>query len=32
MLAALRQLFDAHQENGRVRMEYDTELFFAPLA
>jgi len=32
MLAALRQMFDAHQENGRVRMEYDTELFFAPLA
>jgi SAM-dependent methyltransferase len=32
MLAALRQVFDAHQEKGRVRMEYDTELFFAPFA
>jgi SAM-dependent methyltransferase len=32
MLAALRQVFDAHHENGRVRMEYDTELFFGPIA
>jgi SAM-dependent methyltransferase len=32
MLAALRHLFEAHHENGRVRMEYDTELFFGPLA
>jgi SAM-dependent methyltransferase len=32
MLAALRQLFETHHENGRVRMEYDTELFFGPFA
>jgi hypothetical protein len=32
MLAALRQLFEAHHENGYVRMEYDTELFYGPLA
>jgi SAM-dependent methyltransferase len=32
MLAALRQLFDAHHEHGCVRMEYDTELFFGPIA
>jgi ubiquinone/menaquinone biosynthesis C-methylase UbiE len=32
MLAALRQLFDAHHEHGFVRMEYDTELFFGPFA
>jgi SAM-dependent methyltransferase len=32
MLAALRQLFDAHHEHGFVRMEYDTELFFGPVA
>jgi SAM-dependent methyltransferase len=31
MIAALRQLFDAHQENGRVRMEYDTELYLGAL-
>jgi len=29
MLGALRQLFDAHQEDGEVRFEYDTELYFA---
>jgi SAM-dependent methyltransferase len=28
ILDALRQLFDTHEENGCVRMEYDTELFF----
>jgi SAM-dependent methyltransferase len=31
MAAALRQLFDRHQHHGRVRMEYETELFFGPL-
>jgi SAM-dependent methyltransferase len=31
MIAALGQLFDTHQEAGRVRMEYDTELFFGPV-
>jgi SAM-dependent methyltransferase len=31
MLTALRQIFDAHQADGRVRVEYDTELFFGPL-
>jgi SAM-dependent methyltransferase len=29
MLGALRELFDAHQEGGEVRFEYDTELYFA---
>ncbi len=28
MLAALAQLFDAHHEEGHVRFEYDTELYF----
>jgi SAM-dependent methyltransferase len=32
MVAALRRLFDEHQQNGRVRMEYDTELFFGRIA
>jgi ubiquinone/menaquinone biosynthesis C-methylase UbiE len=31
MLQALREIFDAHQQDGRVRLEYDTELFFGPL-
>lgn len=31
MLDTLRQIFDAHQQNGRVRLDYDTELFFGPL-
>jgi SAM-dependent methyltransferase len=32
MLAALERLFHEHQEDGRVRLVYDTELFFGPLA
>jgi hypothetical protein len=28
MLKELRQLFDQHQENGLVRMEYDTNIYF----
>ncbi len=31
MLAALRQLFDEHQQNGRVLLEYDTEVYFRQL-
>jgi len=32
MLAELRRLFDRHQEGGRVRFEYDTELHLGRLA
>jgi SAM-dependent methyltransferase len=32
MLAGLREVFDAHAVDGRVRLEYDTQLFFGPLA
>jgi SAM-dependent methyltransferase len=28
MLAELRQIFDKHQQNGQVRMEYDTNIYF----
>lgn len=28
MLRALREIFDEHQENGRVRWEYDTRLYW----
>lgn len=31
MLAALRRLFDAEQQDGRVRVAYDTELFYGTL-
>jgi SAM-dependent methyltransferase len=31
MLAALKQLFDAHQQGGRVRFEYETHLYFGQL-
>jgi ubiquinone/menaquinone biosynthesis C-methylase UbiE len=31
MVAALREIFDAHHGSGRVRMEYDTELFFGQI-
>jgi SAM-dependent methyltransferase len=31
MLAALKQLFDAHQQGGRVRFEYETHLYFGRL-
>lgn len=31
MLRELRQTFDAHQVNGRVRFEYDTQVYFAQL-
>jgi len=31
MLAELRRIFDAHQSGGKVRMEYDTKLYFARL-
>jgi SAM-dependent methyltransferase len=27
MLAALRRIFDEHQQDGRVRFEYDTEIY-----
>lgn len=32
MLAHLRRVFDAHQQAGVVRMEYDTNLYFGQLA
>ncbi len=32
MLAHLRQLFDRHQQEGRVRFDYDTLLYLAPLS
>ena len=28
MLAALQKIFQTHQENGRVRFDYDTQLYF----
>jgi SAM-dependent methyltransferase len=28
MLAALRSIFDEHQQDGHVRFEYDTEIYF----
>jgi hypothetical protein len=32
MLADLRRIFDQHEQNGRVRMEYDTKIFFGKLS
>ncbi|MCA1630677.1 MAG: class I SAM-dependent methyltransferase [Acidobacteria bacterium] len=32
MLAALRQLFDAHQRQDRVRVEYDAKVYYGRLA
>lgn len=32
MLKAARELFEHHQRDGLVTIEYDTELFFGPLA
>lgn len=32
MLDELRRIFDRHQAAGRVRLEYDTELYLGPLA
>jgi SAM-dependent methyltransferase len=32
MLAELRRIFDLHQRSGRVRMEYDTKIFFGKLS
>lgn len=32
MMAELRRIFDAHQQNGRVRIEYNTRLHFGHLA
>lgn len=32
MLAELRRIFDLHQHAGRVRMEYDTKIFFGTLS
>jgi ubiquinone/menaquinone biosynthesis C-methylase UbiE len=31
MLEELRRIFDAHQSGGKIRMEYDTKLYFARL-
>jgi SAM-dependent methyltransferase len=32
MMAALEKLFDANQQDGRVRMEYSTQVYFGRLA
>ena len=32
MLRKLRDLFDAHQTGGHVRMEYDTKIYFGQLS
>ena len=32
MLADLRRIFENHQRNGRVRMEYDTNIYFGRLS
>jgi DNA-binding IclR family transcriptional regulator len=32
MLAALRELFDSHQQAGRVTIEYDTKIYYGHLA
>jgi len=31
MLAALKTIFDAHQENGRVRFDYETSMYYGQL-
>jgi SAM-dependent methyltransferase len=31
MLAALRRLFDSHQQDGRVTIEYDTKVYYGQL-
>ena len=31
MLAELRRVFDAHQQGGRVRVEYDTDVYYGRL-
>jgi hypothetical protein len=31
MIAALRRLFDSHQRDGRVTIEYDTKLYYGRL-
>jgi hypothetical protein len=31
MVAELRRVFDAYQSGGRIRMEYDTKLYFGQL-
>jgi len=31
MLRELRRIFDAHQVDGRVAFEYDTQVFFGQL-
>jgi SAM-dependent methyltransferase len=31
MMSELRRLFDAHAENGRLRMEYETKVYFGQL-
>jgi SAM-dependent methyltransferase len=32
MIAGLREIFAKHERNGRVRMEYDTNIYFAKLS
>ena len=31
MLAELEKLFDMHEENGRVRFEYETHIYYGQL-
>jgi SAM-dependent methyltransferase len=31
MMAELKRIFDAHQEDGRLRMEYETKIYFGQL-
>jgi hypothetical protein len=32
MISELRRIFEAHQNSGLVRMEYDTKLYFGRLS
>jgi hypothetical protein len=32
MLADLRRIFETHQQNGQVRIEYDTNIYFGKLS
>jgi hypothetical protein len=31
MLAALRRLFETHQENGKVQFRYETRMYYGQL-
>lgn len=32
MLEELKHIFNQHQQNNQIRFEYDTEIYFGPLA